>query len=85
MVLGNFALLAGIALQDINEWFLVVYADPYVAGGTYMDKMLDYCKECAFNPHEKTGKVACSFNYLYWDFLQRNRERLRHNPRVAMM
>jgi deoxyribodipyrimidine photolyase-related protein len=29
MVLGNFALLAGIAPQDINDWYLLVYADAY--------------------------------------------------------
>jgi deoxyribodipyrimidine photolyase-related protein len=29
MVLGNFAMLAGVAPQAINDWFLVVYADAY--------------------------------------------------------
>ena len=29
MVLGNFALLTGVAPDAINEWFLVVYADAY--------------------------------------------------------
>ncbi|WP_454885293.1 cryptochrome/photolyase family protein [Sphingomonas oryzagri] len=29
MVLGNFALLAGVAPQAISDWFLVVYADAY--------------------------------------------------------
>ncbi len=29
MVLGNFALLAGVLPQDLEDWFLVVYADAY--------------------------------------------------------
>jgi deoxyribodipyrimidine photolyase-related protein len=29
MVLGNFALLAGIDPDQVNEWYLVVYADAY--------------------------------------------------------
>ena len=29
MVLGNFALLAGLHPDDVNEWYLIVYADAY--------------------------------------------------------
>ncbi|WP_333840657.1 cryptochrome/photolyase family protein [Novosphingobium sp.] len=29
MVMGNFALLAGLSPQDVSDWFLVVYADAY--------------------------------------------------------
>lgn len=109
MVLGNFALLAGIDPAQVNEWYLIVYADayewvelpnvsgmilfadggylaskPYAAGGAYINKMSDYCKNCSYNVKEKTGATACPFNYLYWNFMIHNRERLGSNPRLGM-
>lgn len=29
MVLGNFALIAGLSPQEVNEWYMIVYADAY--------------------------------------------------------
>ena len=29
MVLGNFLLLSGVSPEEVNEWYLVVYADAY--------------------------------------------------------
>ncbi len=29
MILGNFALLIGVTPRELNEWFLIVYADAY--------------------------------------------------------
>jgi deoxyribodipyrimidine photolyase-related protein len=110
MVLGNFALLAGIDPKEVNEWFLIVYADayewvelpnvsgmilfadggylaskPYAAGGNYINKMSDYCKNCNYKVTKKNGPDACPFNYLYWDFLDRNRNKLQSNHRIGMM
>ena len=110
MVLGNFALLAGINPAHVNEWFMIVYADayewvelpnvsgmilfadggylaskPYAAGGSYINKMSDYCKNCRYKVTQKNGEDACPFNYLYWDFLDRNRDKLRDNHRIGMM
>lgn len=110
MVLGNFALLAGINPAEVNEWFLIVYADayewvelpnvsgmilfadggflaskPYAAGGSYINKMSNYCKNCSYKVAEKNGPNACPFNYLYWDFLSRNRKKLESNQRIRMM
>jgi deoxyribodipyrimidine photolyase-related protein len=45
--------------------------------------MSDYCGGCAYAVTEKTGQRACPFNYLYWDFLDRNRPALGRNPRLA--
>ena len=109
MVLGNFALIAGLSPKDVNEWFLIVYADayewvelpnvsgmvlfadggvlaskPYAAGGSYINKMSNYCGSCRYKVAKKNGPDACPFNYLYWDFLARNRK-LAPNPRVGMM
>ncbi|MEC7485391.1 MAG: cryptochrome/photolyase family protein [Pseudomonadota bacterium] len=110
MVLGNFALLAGIAPRHVNEWYLVVYADayewvelpnvsgmvlfadggylaskPYAAGGAYINRMSNYCAGCRYKVARKNGEEACPFNYLYWDFLIRNRDRLGGNARMGMM
>jgi deoxyribodipyrimidine photolyase-related protein len=56
---------------------------PYAAGGNYINKMSNYCKSCAYSVSKKTGEGACPFNYLYWDFLARNREKLKSNHRIA--
>jgi deoxyribodipyrimidine photolyase-related protein len=109
MVTGNFALLAGVSPAEIEEWYLVVYADayewvelpnvhgmvmhadggllgskPYAASGAYIDRMSDYCAGCRFDPSVKAGPGACPFNYLYWNFLIENENRLSGNPRMAM-
>ncbi len=110
MVLGNFALIAGLSVEEVNEWYLIVYADayewvempnvsgmilfadggvlaskPYASGASYINKMSDYCGNCSYKHTKKNGEGACPFNYLYWDFLVRNREKLENNPRIAMM
>lgn len=57
---------------------------PYAASGAYIDRMSDHCKGCAYRPKEKVGARACPFNFLYWNFLIENEERLARNPRMAM-
>ena len=56
---------------------------PYAASGNYINKMSDYCGSCMYDVKKKTGTGACPFNPLYWDFLNRNADRLRGNPRLA--
>jgi deoxyribodipyrimidine photolyase-related protein len=110
MVLGNFALIAGLDPGEVNEWYMIVYADayqwvelpnvtgmilfadggvlgskPYAASGSYINKMSDYCKGCRYKVTKKNGPDACPFNYLYWDFLIRNEDKLRGNHRLGMM
>ena len=110
MVLGNFALLAGLCPDEVNEWYLIVFADayewvelpnvsgmvlfadggmlaskPYAAGGAYIDRMSNYCSSCRYQVKLKNGSDACPFNYLYWDFLIRHRDKLNRNPRLGMI
>jgi deoxyribodipyrimidine photolyase-related protein len=58
---------------------------PYAAGGAYIHKMSNYCEGCTYSPDIKTGKGACPFNLLYWNFYEKHRERFANNPRTAMM
>ncbi|MEQ1490915.1 MAG: cryptochrome/photolyase family protein, partial [Terricaulis sp.] len=58
---------------------------PYAASGAYINRMSDPCKSCAFDVKAKAGPTACPLNYLYWDFLARNRAKLSDNPRIAPM
>lgn len=108
MVLGNFALLAGLDVNQVNEWYLIVYADayewvempnvtgmilyadggllaskPYAASGAYINKMSDYCQNCEYKVTVKNGEDACPFNYLYWDFFIRNKDKFKGNNRLS--
>ncbi len=56
---------------------------PYAASGNYINKMSNHCAHCHYDVSEKTGKNACPFNPLYWDFLIRNQNQLRSNPRLG--
>lgn len=62
----------------------VLGSKPYAASGAYIDRMSDYCAHCAYSPKVKLGPKACPFNFLYWNFLIENRDRLSGNPRMAM-
>lgn len=107
MVTGNFALIAGLDVKQVQEWYLAVYSDafewvempntlgmalfgdggivgskPYAASGKYIHKMSNFCDKCYYNPNDMLGEKACPFNALYWDFLDRNRDKLECNQRL---
>jgi deoxyribodipyrimidine photolyase-related protein len=63
----------------------IVATKPYISSANYIRKMSDYCDTCAYDPRRRTGEGACPFNSLYWDFLNRHREKLQKNPRIGMM
>jgi deoxyribodipyrimidine photolyase-related protein len=109
MITGNFALLAGLDPDQVDEWYMAVYADayewvempntrgmalfadggivgskPYAASGAYINRMSDYCRQCAYDVKDAVGARACPFNFLYWDFFARHEKRLAGNVRLAM-
>lgn len=61
----------------------LIASKPYVSSGNYINKMSNYCKGCRYKPTIKTGEGACPFNSLYWDFLDRHRDRYGRNNRLA--
>jgi deoxyribodipyrimidine photolyase-related protein len=110
MVIGNFSLLSGLNPTEVNEWFLIVYADayqwvelpnvtgmalfadggilgskPYASGGNYINKMSNYCKACEYKVSQKNGETACPYNYLYWNFMIENKQKLSKNARLSIM
>jgi deoxyribodipyrimidine photolyase-related protein len=44
--------------------------------------MSDYCASCRYDPKKSEGENACPMTVLYWDFLSRNRNRLKANRRM---
>lgn len=88
-----------IVYADAFEWVelpnvtgMILFADggylgskPYAASGAYINKMSNYCQNCQYTVTEKNGPKACPFNYMYWDFLYRHREKLKTNHRLTMI
>ncbi|MEX2605304.1 MAG: cryptochrome/photolyase family protein, partial [Gracilimonas sp.] len=88
-----------LAYVDAYEWVVLpnvlgmsTFADggvlaskPYVSSGNYINKMSDYCKQCEYKISKKTGEDACPFNYLYWNFINKQRETFTKNGRANFM
>jgi deoxyribodipyrimidine photolyase-related protein len=53
---------------------------PYISGAAYINRMSDFCRECAFDP-----KNDCPITNLYWAFLARHHDALQGNPRMGLM
>ncbi|MBE9076772.1 cryptochrome/photolyase family protein [Romeria aff. gracilis LEGE 07310] len=107
MVLSNFALIAGLSPQAVEDWFHAAFIDaydwvmqtnvigmglfadggvlatkPYASSANYINRMSDYCQGCQYNRKARTGDDACPFNFFYWDFLARHRDKLGSQGRM---
>ena len=58
---------------------------PYAASANYINKMSDYCSNCCYDPKTRIGDKACPFNFFYWDFLDRHREKLTSQGRMSFI
>ena len=58
---------------------------PYAASANYINKMSDYCGNCTFERTSRHGKNACPFNFFYWDFLDRHKEKLKSLGRMNLV
>ncbi len=47
--------------------------------------MSDYCRDCIYNPRDRTGPKACPFNFFYWDFLARHQAQLKTLGRMNLI
>ncbi|WP_088289236.1 cryptochrome/photolyase family protein [Kineosporia sp. A_224] len=61
----------------------VMATKPYASGGAYVDRMSDFCRGCRYNPKKRLGPDACPYTAGYWAFLDRTRDRLAGNHRMA--
>lgn len=77
-------------VMPVNSIGMSLYADggmmstkPYAAGGSYINKMTNYCGGCRFDPKKRVGEDACPVNAGYWNFIYIHQERLISNPRIS--
>jgi deoxyribodipyrimidine photolyase-related protein len=66
----------GMGTFGLGDLFIT---KPYISGAAYIDRMSDFCESCSFDP-----KKNCPITPMYWAFLERHRDKLEKNNRLAM-
>ena len=83
---------------DATDWVMVpnvigmsmnadggkMMSKPYIAGGSYISKMSNFCGSCKFDPKLRVGELACPFTTFYWNFIDKNFKELSKNQRISM-
>lgn len=100
MVLGNYMLLKEYDPNEIYRWFMEMFIDaydwvmvpnvygmsqyadggkmatkPYVSSSNYLLKMSDF----------KKGEWCKKWDDMFWNFIGKNEEEFRSNPRMSLM
>jgi deoxyribodipyrimidine photolyase-related protein len=100
MILSNYMLLSEFDPDQVYKWFMQFFIDsydwvmvpnvygmgqyadggifatkPYISGSNYILKMSDY----------KKGDWSETWNNMYWDFLDNNKDKFVDNPRMSLM
>lgn len=63
----------------------VIASKPYISSDAYINRMSNYCKTCHYGPKKAGQSEICPFKSLYWDFLNRHKDKFAKNPRMAQM
>jgi deoxyribodipyrimidine photolyase-related protein len=63
----------------------ILASKPYASSGNYINKMSDYCRGCVYDVKQRTGEKACPFNFFYWDFLDKHRDKLQTQGRMSFI
>lgn len=60
-------------MSQFSDWWKLA-TKPYISSWNYINKMSDFCKSCEYNVKTKYEKDSCPFNYLYWHFVNKNKD-----------